>query len=113
MPGVEILSSSEVVIDYSFNITAFWITTIIGIFIFTILLCNTFDDISEIVVFIIFSIILSSLFGTLIGMVTSKPSEYETQYKVTVSDEVAMNDFLDGYEIIDQEGKIYIVREIE
>lgn len=41
---------------------------------------------------------------------------YETgkyEYKVIIDDSVSMNDFLDKYEIIDQEGKIYIVRERE
>lgn len=42
--------------------------------------------------------------------------EYETgeyHYKVTIDDSVSMNEFLDKYEILDQEGKIYTVRERE
>ena len=39
------------------------------------------------------------------------PTNYETQYKVTISDEVSMNEFNEKYEIINQEGKIYMVRE--
>lgn len=37
----------------------------------------------------------------------------ETQYKVIVSDEVSMNEFLEKYKILDQEGKIYTVVEKE
>ncbi len=37
----------------------------------------------------------------------------ETHYKVTIDDSVSMNEFLDKYEIIDQEGKIYTVKERE
>lgn len=37
----------------------------------------------------------------------------EYHYKVTIDDSVSMNDFLDKYEIIDQEGKIYTVKERE
>ena len=37
--------------------------------------------------------------------------EYETHYKVTISDEVEMNDFYETYEIVEQDGKIYTVRE--
>lgn len=33
------------------------------------------------------------------------------KYQVIVSDEVSLNDFMDKYEILDQEGKIYIVKE--
>jgi hypothetical protein len=58
----------------------------------------------------IIAVIVSGLIG-LIPANATLPDEYETQYKVTISDEVFMNDFLDRYEIIDQEGKIYTVRE--
>ena len=33
------------------------------------------------------------------------------EYKVTIDDSVSMNEFLDKYEIIGQEGKIYTVKE--
>ena len=33
------------------------------------------------------------------------------EYKVTIDDSVSMNEFLDKYEILDQEGKIYTVKE--
>lgn len=35
----------------------------------------------------------------------------EYHYKVTVDDSVSINEFLDKYEILDQEGKIYTVKE--
>lgn len=57
--------------------------------------------------------ILAILFGILVGGITSTPISYETQYKVIIDDSVSMNEFLDKYEIIDQEGKIYTVREKE
>ena len=47
------------------------------------------------------------------GTVTRTPEKYETQYKVTISDEVSFNEFMDKYEILDQEGKIYTVKERE
>ena len=37
----------------------------------------------------------------------------EYHYKVIIDDSVSMNEFLDKYEILDQEGKIYIVKERE
>ena len=55
--------------------------------------------------------IIGCLFGGLLGTVAGEPTEFETQYKVTISDEVQMNEFLEQYEIIDQEGKIYTIRE--
>ena len=35
------------------------------------------------------------------------------EYKVTIDDSVSMNEFLGKYEILDQEGKIYTVKERE
>ena len=115
MTGVEILAVQEFVTAYMFNWNMY--LTIVG----TVTLSMT------IVVGLIF---LSDcglngfLFGFVISIVVSGllalipasctlPKSYETQYKVTISDEVSMNEFLERYEIIEQEGKIYTVREIE
>ena len=54
--------------------------------------------------------VLSIIVGAGVDAATEQPTgEYE--YKVTISDEVSMNDFLEKYEIIDQEGKIFTVKE--
>ena len=37
--------------------------------------------------------------------------EYYPTYKVTIADEVSMNEFMDRYEILNQDGKIYTVKE--
>lgn len=56
-------------------------------------------------------IILGLLLGALASNTCSTPEVYETHYKVLISDEVSMNEFLEHYEIVDQEGKIYTVKE--
>ena len=48
------------------------------------------------------------LFSNLVGIVEI---EYYPTYKVTISDEVSMNEFMDKYEILNQDGKIYTVKE--
>ena len=48
------------------------------------------------------------LAGILVGL--TEIEHYET-YKVTISDEVSMNEFMDKYEILNQDGKIYTVKE--
>ena len=114
MQGVDILSSSQIVTEMTSNWIVCWIA---GILTFAI----------SIIVGISLSVQLGNIFwvglfmgiGVFFGFVvfemstiiTSKPAVYKTEYKVTVSDEVSMNDFYEHYEIIDQEGKIYIVRE--
>lgn len=60
---------------------------------------------------LVIGVILALPAGTITTHITSTPSEYKTQYKVTILDDVSLNEFNERYEIIDQEGKIYTVRE--
>lgn len=48
-----------------------------------------------------------------LALVSNKNSINHIEYKVTIDDSVSMNEFLDKYEILDQEGKIYTVKERE
>ena len=115
MQGVEILTTSQVATGWAFDWTAFWITfgmilgicTIVGIY-------YTLTDLCEwyiIPVLFIFGIVLGIPCGYGLGDECKVPINYETQYKVTISDEVTMTDFYEHYEVIDQDGKIFTVRE--
>lgn len=116
MNGVEILSVIENPI-YQFNGTAFSI----GFFtIFAILLiCGVFimakeDDYILGATSIILGIFFGVTFGILLGITfETETGEVDTIYKVTVSEEVSLNEFMEKYEIIDQEDKIYTIRERE
>ena len=119
MNGVEILSQSEVVTASAFNWLVF---SIIAVILFVIIGIGVYllvrmeigsSKIGNIASSIGVALILSFMFGGLAGGVTSTPTEYETQYKVTIDDSVSMNEFLDKYEILDQEGKIYTAKERE
>lgn len=113
MTGVEILATQEVATSFGFSWEKFWmalmIVTIIGCFI-GLLVSLANRDFECLAVGCILGAIFGVLLGTGLG-VNGLPTEYETQYKVTISDDVQMNEFLDKYEIVDQEGKIYTVRE--
>lgn len=113
MNGVQILSSVEVGVDYVSN---WWLMG------FIFLGCIAFGgivgfrahhDSEEAVVGCLVGTLIGLLVWSLIGLCTCKPTAYETHYKVTIDDSVPLNEFLDKYEIIDQEGKIYTVRERE
>lgn len=118
MSGVEILTSNEVAVAYEkFNWSNFWIAIglIAGIAIVAGLIVGVVEYDCEIgvmlsvIVFIVFTVII----GIPVGGLTCEPTKYETQYKITIDDSVLMTEFLDKYEIIDQDGKIYTVRERE
>lgn len=113
MQGIEILTSAQVATEWAFNWTAFWFA--FGIITIVLFLCSLAYMIDDICAFVIVvGLIMSSIGGGLIGLVVGKigetPTVYETQYKVTISDETAMSEFLEHYEMIDQDGKIFTVR---
>ena len=48
-----------------------------------------------------------------LGVISNENDINHIEYKVIIDDSVSMNEFLDKYEILDQEGKIYTVKERE
>ena len=56
--------------------------------------------------------LVSFALGIITSNIKSKEIDY-IEYKVTIDDSISMNEFLDKYEILDQEGKIYTVKEKE
>lgn len=113
MTGVEILAMEEVAVTFGFDWSIFWAAlTIVAalVTIFVGVVCIPELGWWSFVVGAIAGCFVGACFGTLFARNTL-PLEYETQYKVTISDDVSMNSFLERYEIIDQEGKIYTVRD--
>jgi hypothetical protein len=117
MSGVEILATEEVAIAWaSWNWKGFLLT--VGLCFLVAIVAGVLAGVSDdwelgVIIFLVVFIAGGALFGTLIGCTTGGPIEYETQYKVVIDDSVSMNEFTEKYEIIDQDGKIYIVREKE
>ena len=115
MSGVEILSSAPVACEFAFNWTAFWV--VFGI-VFSICAIVSIKSVITgecewviIPILLIVGLIGGILLGAAFGNMCKTPIAYETHYKVTIDDSVSMNEFLDKYEILDQEGKIYTVKE--
>jgi hypothetical protein len=114
MTGVEILAMEEVAVAFGWNIWGmlFGFLLAAGICALVGLGVGVAEGAGNgWVTFISSALIGGLIMGLAFGSIGGEPTIYETQYKVTVSDEVPMNEFLKRYEIIDQKGKIYIVRE--
>lgn len=117
MNGVEILSSAEVASEFVFNWTAFWIvfgitsgiSLIAGIYQAFIGDCGW----QMLLYCVLAGVVVGTITGVGCGKTIEVPIAYETHYKVLIDDSVSMNEFLDKYEILDQEGKIYTVKERE
>ena len=116
MPGVDILLTEQIVSEYAYSWSSFWIafSVVLGVFIIIcVIIAINYDDWTAILCFMLPGLLISILYGFMFGDINKVPIEYKTQYKILISDEVLINDFLSKYEIVDQEGKIYTVIEIE
>ena len=119
MNGVEILAVEQVATAFGFGWSLFIILGVLfSSLIGGITWCLAWEnDLPRLKTGITVSvgIVIALAFAALIGGVseTGAPTAFETHYKVTISDEVSMNEFLERYEIVDQDGKIFIVREVE
>ena len=116
MAGVEILAVEEVATKFTFNWNPFWIVAcvVFGILVGIGAIAGVSDGSwKEFFIFVLIGVVVGAAFGCITGAGMKTPIEYETQYKVVLDIEVSMVEFMEKYEVIDQNGKIYTVREIE
>lgn len=116
MSGMEILDTQTITtITGGFNFPAliviFILSCIIGVVLGVCCADDEFGPISG----VLLGCVTGLLLGAFVGAASSTPivQKTEIQYKVTLSDEVSLNDFLERYEILEQEGKIYTIVEKE
>lgn len=111
MNGVEILSSEIV---YTPILPEYWLGIGLGCaFIFVIGMAVCFANEHIILGFICMVLSFSFVFIGFLGGICRKTDIDYIEYKVTVDDSVSMNEFLNKYEILEKEGKIYTVKERE
>ena len=119
MNGVEILATEQVATAFGFGWALFIIlgalfSLILGVIGWCLAEESNFSKIGSRILICVCMAIGLGLAAFMSGVSeTGAPTEFETHYKVTISDEVSMNEFLERYEIVDQDGKIFIVREVE
>ena len=116
MEGVRILASEEVAVAWAaWSWSSFWIA--FGIIAAVAVIVGLVAWLSETDIlyglFMFGGILLFGgvLGGILFGINFTPATEYETQYKVIIDENVSFKDFYEHYEVIDQEGEIFIVRE--
>lgn len=109
MNGVEILRS-EIIYN---TILPHWclilglIGAVISIYVTIELFLNCYD----IEPWISLVVAIAFIVAAILSGIPNKNNVDHIEYKVTIDDSVSMNEFLDKYEILDQEGKIYTVKE--
>lgn len=107
MQGVEILSQE--IIPITSNTGCSFLVGVFVCFIIGVVLAILFSDGSL--------VLLMLAIGFCVGAVMYPASDVKTgeyiKYKVTISDDVPLNEFYERYEIINQEGRIYTIKEKE
>lgn len=108
MIGVEILATGEGATSFEPNFPAFFFVLVFCI-VGGIMFGSKDKEYS-------FGAAIGLFVGIIVGFIAAVTVgiveiEYYPTYKVTISDEVSMNEFMDKYEILEQEGKIYTVKE--
>ena len=111
MTGVEILSSETI---YNTFLPEWCLVIGFVLFLaFMVPLAASIANEKTILVIIFIFAMVGSIFVMIFSDTENKNSINHIEYKVTIDDSVSMNEFLDKYEILDQEGKIYTVKERE
>ena len=107
MNGITILAQEEVLIE-DFNNVAFIITVILS----SILAGFLFDKLVDLEFFVgcLIGVGIGVFLGIGIGFITA-PKNTETHYKITIDETVSMSEFYSKYEVVEQEGKIFTIKE--
>lgn len=112
MNGVEIFNT---VYEYDRLISSDWVALVVLItgIIAIAGICTTSFDKAQKVLKILVTISIACVIGSVIGANIETNKIIGTKYQVTISEEVKFNDFMEKYEIVDQDGEIYTVRKRE
>lgn len=108
MTGVEILNQETI---YNTIIPEYWLA--IGFFGFIVFLFLTFIWLTSdhmILYCIFFILTIGCMILGMLSDVTSKDIDY-IKYEVLIDDSVSITEFMDKYEILEQRGRIYTVKE--
>lgn len=117
MNGIEILSE-QAVYQVDFLWWLFFLFTGIGFVIGLIVAIKEWVDFGWDANMLYF-MLMTTIVGAWVGVLGIIFSEHETdivdhiEYKVIVSEDVNFNEFMNKYEVVDQDGKIYTVKDRE
>lgn len=113
--GITVLHSYEVVTKTAFSWPGFWVGLIIGVVVSLLLSFILENELSDFLVrFCIYGVLFGGFLGVIGGhAICPKPVEYESRWEVIVNETVSMNEFYNRYEVVEQRGEIYVIREKE
>ena len=114
MIGINYLTSNQVVTEWAPDMTVFWSILAIMFIIFFIagiIAAIQEDNIIPCLLFIAIGILIGLLFGAIGAEIARVPAQHEIQHQVTITDDANIQEFLDKYEVVKQDGEIFTIRE--
>lgn len=110
MNGVEILNTIYI---YDNLISPLWlILFLVAAFVISIIgICTLYYDTIQKILFTLIAVVGVGVVICFIGVTIETNEVVDTKYQVTISEETNFNEFVEKYEILNQEGKIYTVKE--
>ena len=110
MIGVEILNTTY---EYGTLMNPMWLALFLAATLIIAILgiCTINNDKAQKILKTLVAFTLTGVVICGIGLAIKTDEIIETKYKVTISEDVNFGEFMDKYEIISQEGKIYTIRE--
>lgn len=110
MQGVEILNTIH---SYASLISPVWVLGLCGLALLICIagICTIKYDTIQKILFPVVGVVLVGIIVCLFCSFIKTDEVIDTEYKVTISDKVSMTEFCEKYEIIEQDGKIFTVRE--
>ena len=118
MSGVEILAEEIIYKFQPFNV-GFWIAASIvlvvigGAVIISCIQTGSFEgnDFEVMLFILVLAFFVGLLGGTIVDKLDTNKEIDHIEYQVIIDDSVSMNEFLNHYEILGQNGKIHTVKE--
>lgn len=118
MNGVTILNSMEIVAEtahgWNTRCTVSFCIMAVGLLLLLVMLWVSSkwqEEVFNVLYFIGGAMFVFGLVFTILFYRIENPIAYKTQYQVTADDSVSLNEFLENYNIISIDGKIYTVEE--
>lgn len=117
MEGVEILFAEEITRSVWNGFVWHWgfaIVILVGLFLIGVAIYSSWNCTAkgvELTAMVVIGVIFL-FFGSICFYIKGTVPVYDyTKYKVIVDETVNMNEFFEKYELVDQEGRIYIVKD--
>ena len=113
--GVTVLASEVVMTSSTLGDALFGLCVLAVIIGFVCFLIGGIFDILPLAVGGVITVGVSFALGLLVGVPIDAMTQIPdyTKYEVILDDSVSMNEFMNTYEVLEQRGQIYVVKEIE